>query len=97
MSAQELRKTLTMRYRRQQICSALFGYGRIVSREPMTTSEHWVDSANATMLKNIASELALGGGDDALEASRRLEGIAYGPSDRLSETFDFAQKGLQPS
>jgi hypothetical protein len=68
MSAQELRKTLTMRYRRQQICSALFGYGRIVSREPMTTSEHWVDSANATMLKNIASELAFGGGDDALEA-----------------------------
>jgi hypothetical protein len=42
MSAQEVRKTLTMRYRRQQICSALFGYGRIVSREPMTTSEHWL-------------------------------------------------------
>jgi hypothetical protein len=56
-----------------------------------------VDSANITMLKNIASELAFGGGDDELEASRRLEGIAYGPSDRLSETFDFAQKGLQPS
>jgi hypothetical protein len=56
-----------------------------------------VDSANATMLKNIASELAFGGGDDELEASRRLEGIAYGPSDRLSETFDFAQKGIQPS
>jgi hypothetical protein len=56
-----------------------------------------VDSANATMLKNIASELAQGGGDDALEASRRLEGIAYTPSERLSETFDFAQMGLQPS
>jgi hypothetical protein len=56
-----------------------------------------VDSGNATMLKNIATELAQGGGDDALEASRRLEGIAYGPSDRLSETFDFAQRGLQPS
>jgi hypothetical protein len=62
MSAQELWKTLTMRYRRQQICSALFGCGRMVSREPMTTSEH------------------------------RLI-----PSDRLSETFDFAQKSLQPS
>ena len=49
------------------------------------------------MLKNIGSELAFVGGDDELEASRRLEGIAYGPSDRLSETFDFAQKGLQPS
>jgi hypothetical protein len=56
-----------------------------------------VDSGNATMLKNIATELAQGGGDDALEASRRLEGIAYGPSDRVSETFDFAQRGLQPS
>jgi hypothetical protein len=49
------------------------------------------------MLKNIATELAQGGGDDALEASRRLEGIAYGPSDRLSETCDFAQTGLQAS
>jgi hypothetical protein len=96
MSAQELWKTPTMRYRRQQICSALFGYGRIVSREPMTT-EHRLIPRNAPMLKNIASELAFGGGDDELEASRRLEGIAYGPSDRLSETFDFAQKGLQPS
>ena len=56
-----------------------------------------VNAADATMLKNIATELAQGGGDDALEASRRLEGIAYGPSDRLSETFDFAQKGLQSS
>jgi hypothetical protein len=48
------------------------------------------------MLKNIASELAFGGDDD-LEASRRLEGIAYGPPDRLSETLDFAQKCLQSS
>jgi hypothetical protein len=49
------------------------------------------------MLKNISNELAFGGGDDELEASRRLEGMAYGPSDRLSETFDFAQKAVQPS
>jgi hypothetical protein len=54
-----------------------------------------VVSENTTMLKNIATELAEGGGDDALEASRRLEGIAYAPSERLSETFNFAQKGLQ--
>jgi hypothetical protein len=38
-----------------------------------------VDSRSATMLKNIATELAEGGGDDELEASRRLQGIAYGP------------------
>jgi hypothetical protein len=56
-----------------------------------------VDSANATMLKNIASELAQGGGDDALEASRRLESIAYAPSERVSETFNLAQKGLHSS
>jgi hypothetical protein len=56
-----------------------------------------VDSANGTMLKNIATELAQGGGDDALEASRRPEGIAYGPSDRLSDTLDFARKGLEQS
>ena len=56
-----------------------------------------VSAGNATMLKNIATELAEGGGDDALEASRRLEGIAYGPSDRLSETFEFAQMGLAQS
>jgi hypothetical protein len=56
-----------------------------------------VTAADSTMLKNIATELARGGGDDALEASRRLEGIAYGPSDRLSETFDFAQQGLRPN
>jgi hypothetical protein len=49
------------------------------------------------MLRNISSELAFGGGDGELEASRRLEGMAYGPSDRLSETFDFAQKAVQPS
>jgi hypothetical protein len=41
-SAQVLRKTLTIRFRRQQICSALFGYGRIGSRELMTTSDQWL-------------------------------------------------------
>jgi uncharacterized membrane protein YccC len=56
-----------------------------------------VVTAKATMLRNISSELAFGGGDDELEASRRLEGLAYGPSDRLSETFDLAQKAVQPS
>jgi hypothetical protein len=52
-----------------------------------------VDSAEATMLKNIASELAFGCGDE-LEAIRRLEGIAYGPSDRLSETFDVGRRAF---
>jgi hypothetical protein len=56
-----------------------------------------VDSASATMLKNIASELGQGGGDDALEASRRLEGIAYASSEQVSEAFSFAQKGLHSS
>ena len=56
-----------------------------------------VDSVNATMQKNIASELAFVGGDDELEASRRLEGIAYSPSERLKEIFEFAQKAFPPS
>jgi hypothetical protein len=53
-----------------------------------------VDAENATMLKHIATELGQGGGDDALEASQRLEGIAYGPTDRLSKTFSLAKAGL---
>jgi hypothetical protein len=56
-----------------------------------------VEAASGTMLKNIATELREGGGDDALEASRRLEGIAYSPSARLSEVFTFAQKVFPPS
>lgn len=55
-----------------------------------------VEAASATMLKNIATELHEGGGDDALEASRRLEGIAYSPSGRLSDVFKFAQKAFPP-
>jgi hypothetical protein len=56
-----------------------------------------VDLASGTTLKNIATELEEGGGDDALEASRRLEGIAYSPSERLSEIFEFAQRAFPPS
>jgi hypothetical protein len=56
-----------------------------------------VEAASGTMLKNIATELHEGGGDDALEASRRLEGIAYSPSEHLSEIFEFAQKAFPPS
>jgi hypothetical protein len=56
-----------------------------------------VEVASGTMLKNIATELREGGGDDALEASRRLEDIAYSPSERLSEMFEFAQKAFPPS
>jgi hypothetical protein len=56
-----------------------------------------VVAASGTMLKNIATELHEGGGDDALEASRRLEAIAYLPSGRLSDVFKFAQKAFPPS
>jgi hypothetical protein len=56
-----------------------------------------VEVASGTMLKNIATELQDGGGDDALEASRRLDGIAYSPSERLNEIFEFAQRAVPPS
>jgi hypothetical protein len=56
-----------------------------------------VEAASGTMLKNIATELHEGGGDDALEASRRLEGIAYSPSGRLSDVFKLAEKAFPPS
>jgi hypothetical protein len=56
-----------------------------------------VEVASGTMLKNIATELREGGGDEALEASRRLEDIAYSPSGRLSEIFEFAQTTFPPS
>jgi hypothetical protein len=56
-----------------------------------------VQVASGTMLKNIAPELREGGGDDAVEASRRLDGIAYAPSERLSEIFEVAQKVFPPS
>ena len=56
-----------------------------------------VEVGSGTMLKNIATELRQGGGDDALEAGRRLEDIAYSPSERLSEVFEFAGKAFPPS
>jgi hypothetical protein len=56
-----------------------------------------IDTGNPTLLKHLATELAGSGGDDALEASRRLEAIAYAPSDRVSEIFDLAQNALQSS
>jgi hypothetical protein len=56
-----------------------------------------VEVASETMLKNIAPELREGGGDDAVEASRRLDAIAYAPSERLSEIFEVAQKVFPPS
>jgi hypothetical protein len=56
-----------------------------------------VEVASGTTLKNIVTELGEGGGDDALEASRRLDRIAYLPSERLSEIFEFAQTAFPPS
>src|SRR5512133_900429 len=56
-----------------------------------------VELADDTALKNIVPELREGGGDDALDASRRLEAIAYAPSERLSEIFEVAQTVFPPS
>jgi hypothetical protein len=54
-----------------------------------------VEAASGTMLKNIATELHEGGGDDALEASRRLEGIAYSPSGRLTQRVTAFPRGVR--
>jgi hypothetical protein len=56
-----------------------------------------VELADDTALKNIVTELREGVGDDALEASRRLQAIAYAPSERLSEIFEVAQTVFPPS
>jgi hypothetical protein len=56
-----------------------------------------IDSASARTLVNIARELAESHGPDELHASVQLEGIAYEPRRQLSDTLDFARKGLQPS
>jgi hypothetical protein len=56
-----------------------------------------VEVASETMLKNIAPELREGGGDGAVEASRRLDAIVYAPSERLSEIFEVAQNVFPPS
>ena len=56
-----------------------------------------IDSANAATLENIAQELAKRHSPDELHASVQLEGIAYEPRRQLSDTLDFARKGLQPN
>ena len=56
-----------------------------------------IDSASARTLVNIARELAESHGPDELHASVQLEGIAYEPRRQLSDTLDFARKGLQLS
>ena len=56
-----------------------------------------IDSASATTLEKIASELAENRDPDELHASVQLEGIAYAPLPSLSDTLDFARKGLRPS
>ena len=56
-----------------------------------------IDSASARTLVNIARDLAESHGPDELHASVQLEGIAYEPPRQLSDTLDFARKGLQPS
>jgi len=54
-----------------------------------------IDSASPMMLERIASELAEARDPDELHASVQLEGIAYAPLPSLSDTLDFARKGLQ--
>jgi hypothetical protein len=56
-----------------------------------------IDSASARTLVKIARDLAESHGPDELHASVQLEGIAYEPPRQLSDTLDFARKGLQPS
>jgi hypothetical protein len=56
-----------------------------------------IDSASARTLVNIARDLAESHGPDELHASVQLEGIAYEAPRQLSDTLDFARKGLQPS
>ena len=54
-----------------------------------------IDSASARTLVNIARDLAEGHGPDELHASVQLEGIAYEAPRQLSDTLDFARKGLE--
>ena len=56
-----------------------------------------IDSASARTLVSIARELAESHSPDELHASVQLEGIAYEPRRQLSDTLDFARKGLQPN
>jgi hypothetical protein len=56
-----------------------------------------IDSASARTLVIIARELAESHSPDDLHASVQLEGIAYEPRRQLSDTLDFARKGLQPN
>ena len=44
-------------------------------QSPMLTSDHWLIPGTQTMLKNIATELAEGGGDDELEAADDLKAL----------------------
>jgi hypothetical protein len=56
-----------------------------------------IDAASARTLVIIARDLAESHSPDELHASVQLEGIAYEPQRQLSDTLDFARKGLQPS
>jgi hypothetical protein len=56
-----------------------------------------IDSASARTLVIIARDLAESHSPDELHASVQLEGIAYEPQLQLSDTLEFARKGLQPS
>jgi hypothetical protein len=74
----------------------IFGYGRIVSREPMTTSEHWLIPRTQQCGRRLPVSWRSAAVMMTWKPADDSKGIAYGPSDRPSETFDFAQKGIQP-
>jgi len=56
-----------------------------------------MDLASPTTLLNIARRLAQGHSPNELLASVQLEAIAYAPLHQLSDTLEFARKGLKPS
>jgi hypothetical protein len=56
-----------------------------------------IDMASAATLENIAEQLAHSHRPDDLLASVQLEGIAFSPPHQLSDTLEFARKGLQSS
>jgi hypothetical protein len=56
-----------------------------------------IDSASSTTLVNIARGLGQSHSPDELHASVQLEGIASEIPRQLSDTLDFARKGLRAS
>jgi 2-polyprenyl-6-methoxyphenol hydroxylase-like FAD-dependent oxidoreductase len=82
----------------------LLPHARPVPTEALSVASDVSESPSSasTMLRailrtlvNIARDLAAGHGPDELHASVQLEGIAYEAPRQLSDTVDFARKGLE--